>query len=477
MPAMQNSAQRIVGAARSNVPEGTGAIGAGLLIGSLAAWGYQILAEKRLPDDGYNAVNALWVLTFVATPGFFQPLEQEVARAVAERRAKGLGAGPVIWKAARLGAILAAMTAIVALAVFILIPSTVNQLFKSTVSDRDHVLLVGAFVVAIGTYATAYVVRGSLSGNGRFSSYGMMHGVEGIVRIIAVVGIVLITSRSVNEGGFMKTYASTGVFGFALVLPPVAAVIAALAWNRRMTRRYDLPKLAEPGPEASYSELSNALAWLLSSSVLAQILSYAPVFAAQILVGPGKADQRQLAGFLTAMFLARVPLLMFQAVQAALLPKLAASAADGQHDQFRALLNRLLVLVLAIGISGVLASLVLGKTVGKLIFNTKWTLENSELALLAAGAAAYIVAFTLAQGLIALKAYSKLTMGWFVGAVGFMAVMPFGEDIFLRAQVAFLVSSLLAAIMITYLLFKEMRNQTGSVHDLVEVLTHETLEF
>ena len=209
---------------------------------------------------------------------------------------------------------------------------------------------------------------------------------------------------------------------------------------------------------------------------MAQILSYAPVFAAQILVGPGKEDQRLLAGFVTAMFLARVPLLMFQAVQAALLPKLAASAAEQRHDEFRTLLRKLFVLVLGIGITGVLASLALGKPVGKLIFHDKWTLSNGELALLAAGAGAYIVAFTLAQGLIALKAYSRLTLGWLVGAIGFVAVMPFGDDIFTRAQIAFLVSSVLAALTITALLIKELATHTGSLDDLIETIKHETLE-
>ena len=310
---MQSRARRMADTAASNVPVGTGSVAIGLLVGSIAAWGYQIMAEKRLPDAGYNAVNALWILTFVATPGFFQPLEQEVSRAVAHRRANGEGGGPVLWKAVRLGAGLALATASVSLAVFIFIPKTVTQLFKSGVSTGDHWLLIASFIIALVTYATAFLVRGALSGNGRFSSYGMMHGVEGIARIVAVAIIVVGTSHSVEirEKGKLVTrdVASTGMFGFALVLPPIAAVIAALWWNRRIAKRDQLPKLAEPGPAASYSELSTALAWLLSSSVLAQVLSYAPVFAAQILVGSGAEDQRLLAGFVTAMFLARVPMI------------------------------------------------------------------------------------------------------------------------------------------------------------------------
>ncbi len=452
---MQTRARRAVDSAASNIPDGTLAVGAGLLIGSVAAWAYQIFAEKKLSDSGYNAVNSLWILTFVITPGFFQPLEQEVARSMAHRREHGQGGGPVLWKAVRLGAALAAVTATIVLGVFIFVPNAIDQLFKKDVSTANHWMLIGALIVALMTYASAYLVRGALSGNGRFNNYGLMHGSEGITRVIAVVAIVA------------SGHATPGLFGLALVLPPIVAVLVSLRGQKG---------LAAPGPEASYSELSTALAWLLSSSVMAQVLSYAPVFAAQILMGPGKEDQRLLAGFVTAMFLARVPLLMFQAVQAALLPKLAASAAAGRHDEFSAVLKRLFVLVLGIGVAGVIGALALGQPVGQRIFAKKWTLSSPELALLAAGAGAYIVAFTLAQGLIALKAYSKLTIGWAVGAIGFVSVMPFGSDVITRAQLAFLASSVLAAVTITALLFREMKTTTATVEDLLEVISHEPLE-
>ncbi len=472
-------ARRVVDAARTNVPEGTFSVGAGLVIGSLAAWGYQIFAEKRLSDPGYNAVNALWVLTFVATPGFFQPLEQEVARAIAHRRAEGVGGGPVLWKAARLGLILAAILAAATALVAVIAPGVVHQLFKR---ESDQWLLLAAFIAALFTYAAAYLARGALSGNQRFRNYGMMHGTEGFMRIFAVVAIVALSKNTLTDShgvtlkdshGIARTFASPGLFGLALVLPPIVAVIVSL-WGQK--------GLAKPGPDAPWSELSSALAWLLASSVFAQALSYAPVFAAQILVSQDAKSQAELAGFVTAMFLARVPLLMFQAVQAALLPKLSAHAAAGKHDEFRNGLMRLLTLVIVIAVLGVVGALVAGKPVGKFIFHEKWTLGNGALALLAAGAGAYIIAFTLAQGLIALRAYSRLTIGWTMGAITFLVIMPvgipgFAHDVFTRAQLAFLASSTVAAIVIVTLLFSTMRTSTASIEELVEVIGHEPLEF
>lgn len=105
---MSQRAQRLIEAARKlPVPEGTYAVGLGLLISGITAYGFQILAFKGLTKSEYAALNGLWILVFVVAPGFFLPLEQEVGRAVADRRSRLIGGGPVVRKAARAGLILA----------------------------------------------------------------------------------------------------------------------------------------------------------------------------------------------------------------------------------------------------------------------------------------------------------------------------------------------------------------------------------
>ena len=69
------------------------------------------------------------------------------------------------------------------------------------------------------------------------------------------------------------------------------------------------------------------------------------------------------------MLLARIPLFMFQAVQAALLPRLSRLAAKGELDEFRAGLRRLLIVVLAVGVVGTLGALVLGPFVIELVYD------------------------------------------------------------------------------------------------------------
>src|SRR5215468_1111733 len=105
---MSRRAQRIIEAAQKvPVPEGTYAVGLGLLISGLTAYAFQIIAFKALDKPAYAALNGLWIFVFVVAPGFFLPLEQEVGRAVADRRSRSLGGGPVVRKAAQAGALLA----------------------------------------------------------------------------------------------------------------------------------------------------------------------------------------------------------------------------------------------------------------------------------------------------------------------------------------------------------------------------------
>ena len=65
---------------------------------------------------------------------------------------------------------------------------------------------------------------------------------------------------------------------------------------------------------------------------------------------------------------ARIPLFLFQAVQASLLPKLSALAHSGQLVDFRRGLKRLLVVVAALAAVGTLAGFLLGPFVVEIMF-------------------------------------------------------------------------------------------------------------
>jgi hypothetical protein len=73
------------------VPEGTIPVAIGLVITGLSAYAFLSLTRYGLGTDASTPVNQLWFATFILAPGFFLPVEQEVGRALAHRRALGEG--------------------------------------------------------------------------------------------------------------------------------------------------------------------------------------------------------------------------------------------------------------------------------------------------------------------------------------------------------------------------------------------------
>ena len=266
----------------------------------------------------------------------------------------------------------------------------------------------------------------------------MMIASEGIIRILVCVVLFVI---GVDEPVW---------YGLALVLPPFGAIAIALRGQRN---------LVVPGPAAPYSELSTALGWLLLGSVLAQLLGYASFLAANALA-EGQAQEDLVAKFITGMFVARIPILLFQAVQAALLPKLAGLAGEGRHGDFASGMRKLVLIVIGLGVIGVVAAGTIGPTVGEILFGEdKWILGNRDLALLAAGSGFFILALTLAQGLIALRGYAGAACAWLAGIVAFAAITAAGNDLFLRVELGFVAGAAVATLVMGVLLMLRIRRR------------------
>jgi O-antigen/teichoic acid export membrane protein len=446
---MAQRTQRLIEAAKKPLPEGTFVVGAGLIVAGITAYGFQILSFRALSKPDYAALNALWVFVFVLAPGFFLPLEQEVGRAVSHRRAIEEGGGPVVKRAALLGLWLTIGLALVTIAAAIGTP-IVDNLFEGEVG------LVACLIIALFTYGVQHITRGTLAGNGRFGPYGMILGAEGMIRILPCAALAL-------AGVDQPVY-----YGLCLAIPPAFASLVSLRGQHG---------LLEPGPQAPWSELSTNLGYLFFGSLLAQALSYAPFLGAQILAKPGQKDA--VADFIVGLFLARIPILLFQAVQAALLPKLAHLIGSGRHDDFKDGLRKLVLVVVGIAVIGVVAAGTLGPTVGEILFGDKFTLGNIDLALLAAGSGLFILALTLAQALIALMGHAKALVAWVSGIVVFVGVTAAtGPDLFRRVELGFIAGAAAAAGVMGLLLLRQLRAgiPEGSLESFVEQIEHEPLE-
>jgi O-antigen/teichoic acid export membrane protein len=443
---VQQSAKKIIDRAREAVPEGTFAVGAGLLIAAITAYVFVIIALRGLGNHSGAAFSSFWALIYVAGPGFFLPLEQEVGRALAHRRAGGIGGGPLVGRAARLGGILTALLVVVCIA---LIGPLSNGLFKG-----EALLVAGLAVGLVGFYCM-HLTRGVLSGNGRFRAYGEMLGSEGVFRLAGAIVLAVLGVKS------------AGAYALCLGLAPFGAVAFSLRHERHLVTH---------GPPAPYSELSENLGYLLGGSVLMQGLAYASLLGVNVLEKHG--DKARVASFARAFFIARIPVLMFLAVQAALLPKLATLAGEGRHDDFRAGMRRLLGVVTAIAVIGTVAAATIGPFAGKILFGSdKFTIGNVDLGLLAAGSGVYIIALTLAQPLIALNGHAKATVAWVIGVAVFLGVIALVSDLFLRVELGFLIGSAASAAVMGVLLVQLLRSgATTTLAPLIEAVEQEPLE-
>jgi O-antigen/teichoic acid export membrane protein len=385
------------------------------MVSGLSAYGFQVIAFRVLGAEPYAALNGLWVTAFVLAPGLFLPLEQEIARALAHRSALGQGGRPLIKRALLLGLIL---TIGVVAAVII---------FKGPIESRllrgSDGLLIALIVVLVG-FAFESLSRGILSGNGRFGRYGLVVGVDGFARV-ALAGLIAVVG-----------YDTLGWFGVVFSIAPFLASAAGLIGVRGV---------AEPGPPAPMSELSTAIGWLLLGSTFAQALSYSAYIGASVLAT--REQDAELGAFIAGLFIARIPLLLFQAVQAALLPKLAGLLGHGRVSEFRQGLMRLVLVVVLASVFGVVLAFLLGPSIGQALFGVKFTLSGPALAALTAGVSLVVIALTIAQAMIALRRYAITAFAWVAGVAAFVGWMVIGgSDVFTRAEVAFVLGGAVATV-------------------------------
>jgi O-antigen/teichoic acid export membrane protein len=392
------------------LPEGTVAVGIGLLVSGVSSYVFLKLVRSGIgSDEATEPVNQLWFLTFLLAPGFFLPVEQEVGRALAHRRALHEGGGPVVRRAALLAVALAALTTVPLLAAS---PLLVSSLF----ADNWSLLL--CLVLAFLAWASGHLARGILSGSGRFAPYGLLLGADGIIRVTIAIALTI---------GGVKNPAA---WGLAVALPPAAAVFLAMRRQRG---------LLAPGPEAAWSELTPNLGWLVAGSVLAAVLVNGGPIVAGLLKKDGQSAL--VSHFTYAVIITRIPLFLFQAVQAALLPKLAQLAARGAIDEFRSGFRKLIKVVAVVGAVGVAGALAVGTTAVK-VFSKEAELSRRTVGLLALASALYMLGLAMAQALIALHGHARVALGWAVSvAVFLVTALLWGHDLLLRVEMGLVLGS------------------------------------
>lgn len=427
------------------LPEGTIPVGIGLFIAGICSFAFFKVGTVALgSEEAFKPVVSLWFATFALAPGLFLPLEQELGRAISARRALGHGGRPVFMKVAALGA---GLVLIASITLFAFGPWLANDYFGG------NWIMVFALALSIASYAPTHITKGICSGSGRFRAYAVVLGADGVVRIVLCLALAAIGVTAV------------GWYGLAVAVAPLLGVIAVASRGQART---------EPGPPATWTEVTPNLGWLLLGSVMAAALVNAGPIATNLLAGDD--EEALVTRFGYGVILARIPLFLFQAVQAALLPRLARLAAANEMHEFRSGLRRLLYVVAGVGVIGTIGAWLLGPFAVRTLYDAD--LSRRTLAVLALGSAFYMLGLAVAQAVIALHGHAQVALGWTVGMVSFVITTAFLDgEVFRRVEIGLLVGSAAAAVV--FALALRSRLASGALPDeasLLEALTDMPLE-
>ena len=421
---------------RSAIPEGTLSIGIGLLVAGVTIYIFFKIGQQALGQEKFKPLVSLWFVMFAIAPGFFLPIEQELSRAVAHRRALNQGVGPVVKKVA----LLCAVTVVFLLALILLLSPMINDnLFEG------NVIITVSLAIAIVTYGALYFTKGLSSGLGKFSAYGFIVGADGAIRVLACTALLLLGVTQLSA------------YSLIIVITPIIGVMIVLLAGQLKT---------ESGPPATWSEITENLVWLLGGSIFAAALVNAGPLTVDLL--GDSQDAIRVTQFGNAVLLTRVPLFLFQAVQAALLPRLTRLAARGDLVEFKIGFRRLVVLVIGVGIFGTIGAFLFGPFFLDLVYGGG--IDRRTLTLLALASAIYMMALAIAQAVIALRGHRLVALGWLLSFLSYViCAWKVSQDLFLRVEVALVVSSTVA--LVSFALSLKALLKSGATVDIESVTT------
>ncbi|MER5862540.1 hypothetical protein [Kitasatospora sp. NPDC002040] len=400
----------VLGRLTRALPPGLLAVALGTVTLGVASYVHLGIAGHALDRESLAEVSVLWTMAMSFGLGLFFPVEQELTRVIAARAATGQGAMPVLRKATVLtGAVLA--TVLVGLAVF---SGQIADVFFH--GDRTMVVALGAAFVGP---AACYLTRGVLAGLGLFTAYGAQLGLDGVLRMVLAIALMV--------AGVDSALA----YSLILAVAPLLAMLLSLPLTLRSAR---------PGPAIGWRELCSGLGLLTGSFLLAQFVANAAVLSIQV-VAPSQAVL--VGAFTAAMVLSRVPLFVFGALQASLMSGLSTAVATGDRLGFRRLLTRTCAMVTALGVLGGVPAVLLGPWIIHLAFNAdRHALGAVDFLWLSIGTLAYLLATVVGQAVIARGHHRRQLLGWLAGTLALLAVTCLPGDPAVRVEVAYAVGPL-----------------------------------
>ncbi|MDQ2706281.1 MAG: hypothetical protein M3Z25_00945 [Actinomycetota bacterium] len=391
---------------------GLGIVGSGVLVNA-----YLAIVARELPAAEYAHFGAFWSVALVVGFGVFLPIEQETARLQQTPGRPG--------RTLRSAMLTALGMAVLQLGVLGLASPLLVRAFGGSA------MTVCALGVLCLVSAGQFVVRGALIGLDRMRHYAALTLCDAVLRV-ALAALVAVSIAAPGSPEFAWTLVA------AIALAHAPTLYALL---RRRVRAGLVPPLG-PGV-VTPKQVGQRVAPLLLGSLCAQVLlNGPPVLVPALAASPAEAT---LAGqFVAAFTLTRIPLFLVVPLQTALLPTLTGMLHAGELLALRRVVGRLVVGVLLLGVVAVVLGLTAGPPLVVLIFGEQYALGGGHMALLALGVALYVGLVIVTQVLVAAARHRDVAWSWLSGVLAGALLARVVPGLLLRAELGFLVGSLVA---------------------------------
>lgn len=406
-------------------------MGGGLVLNGVATYVFLTVTARSVGPESFALVSVLWSASYLVGLAGFVPVEQELTRVVAARRAVGQPYGDVVRRLVVIGAVVLAGVAALVLVAW---PWVRDAVF------RGDAAFTALLVFGLAALLPMYAARGLLAGSERYGRYGLLFIAEAVARVapalvLAAVGVT-----------------APGPYGLLIGVGALVGAAVPFVGRRRHGRGGGAPP---------YPELARPVGFLMVTTALVAVMMNAGTIAVELLAAPGQSTEAGV--FLSGLVIARIPVFLFQAIQALVLPRLTQLARVGDRDGFRAASLRVLGLLLALTVVAVAGSAAVGPVVLRTVFGPEYALlGGDDMALLTLGSMTLMLVFTVNQTQIALGRQRWTAVPWAAGVVGFAVVTALtGPELFRRVELGLAVGGVLA-VLVAALLFVAQLGDQGS---------------
>ncbi len=345
-----------------------------------------LMASGRvLPGAGFAALTSFYLLSNTVGRGTFAVLELELTRTVPRSRARGESIVGPVRAVARGGLVL--------LAVVCLLVVAAGAVVAPIIGGWDELVLL---LVTALTLAASSLVRGPLAGDRRYGPFAATLGAESAVYLLGAGGLLV--------GHVEALTAWTAVLAGAPLVGALTALVSRRA--RASVGRVLRPDRGGTGVRVGVLTLAAGSALYLFSQA---VWNLGPV------ISTGRTSDGVLAAaFAAAAVLLRAPVMAFPAIQALVLPRLAAAEPGAPR---RRSTPGLIVAAIAVAIVWVVGSVLVAPPVIRAFFAVSETPARPVLAALALSVAVGLVAQGTQTRLLAASRTLLVSLSWAVGTV------------------------------------------------------------